>query len=289
MDQGARGCWAPTPRPMGLAFSPAPIPGLGTSGGFQFELQDPLGHGERRRPGPDRARLRGRRARAAGAHGSLQLVQRQRAPDPVRSGSRQGKTLGVPISQIFQALQIYLGGLQVNDLTLFGRPFKVMVQAEPEFRVDPDNLRDIYVRSAANTMVPLRTMANIASTTGPDLIQRYNMFRCTEISGANAAGYSSGQALAAMEEVADEVLGDQYGYEWTGTAYQEKLAGGEQVVIFALGFLLVFLFLAANYESWVIPARRAARSARRHLRRPVRRVVAGLPSTTCTSSSASSC
>ena len=155
----------------------------------------------------------------------------------------KAKTLGVPINEVYESLQIYLGGMQVNDLTLFGRPFKVMVQAEPEFRMDPDNLRQIYVRSHGDTMVPLRTMSTVDSTTGPDLIHRYNMFRVSEITGASAPGYSSGQAIAVMEDVAAEVLDEGWGYEWTTVAYQEKAAGGAQTVIFALGFLLVFLFL----------------------------------------------
>jgi HAE1 family hydrophobic/amphiphilic exporter-1/multidrug efflux pump len=159
----------------------------------------------------------------------------------------------VSIDQVFQALQIFLGGIQVNDLTLFGRPFKVMVQAEAAFRMDPDNLKQIFVRSDVGAMVPLRTMAEIGSTTGPDLIQRYNMFRTAEISGSAAEGFSSGQALDVMEELAAANLSDSYGFEWTGTAFQEKEAGGGQTLIFALGFLLVFLFLAANYESWMIP------------------------------------
>ena len=128
-----------------------------------------------------------------------------------------------------------------------------MLQAEPEFRMDPGNLNQIFVRTKNGNMTPIRTMATIGSTTGPDLIQRYNMFRCTEISGGNSPGHSSGQAIAAMEEVATEALDSRFGFEWTGTALQEKQAGGGQAVIFILGIVLVFLFLAANYESWVIP------------------------------------
>jgi hydrophobe/amphiphile efflux-1 (HAE1) family protein len=241
------------PEAIGLAFSPPPIPGLGTAGGFQFELQDRTGtvsFEDLATTGDDLVTAARERPELAGLFSAFRANVPQIDFQLDRS---KAKTLGVPIDQVFQSLQIFLGGLQVNDLTLFGRPFKVIVQAEPEFRVDPDNLNEIFVRTGDGHMVPIRTMATIGSTTGPDLIQRYNMFRTSEVSGGNAAGFSSGQAITAMEEVAAEVLGDQYGYEWTGTAYQEKQAGGEQVVIFALGFLLVFLFLAANYESWVIP------------------------------------
>jgi len=241
------------PEAIGLAFSPPPIPGLGAAGGFQFELQDRSGTAtfeELAQAGSDLVTAASERPELAGLFSAFRANVPQIDFQLDRS---KAKTLDVPINEVFQALQIYLGGLQVNDLTLFGRPYKVVVQAEPEFRVDPDNLGEIFVRSGDGDMVPIRTMATIGSTTGPDLVQRYNMFRTSEISGGNAPGFSSGQALVAMEEVAAEVLGDQYGFEWTGTAYQEKQAGGEQVVIFALGFLLVFLFLAANYESWVIP------------------------------------
>ncbi len=241
------------PEAIGLAFSPPPIPGLGSAGGFQFELQDRSGtatSAELAEAGASFVEAARQRPELTGLFSAFRANVPQIDFQLDRS---KAKTLGVPVSQVFQALQIFLGGLQVNDLTLFGRPFKVMVQAEPEFRVDPDNLNAIFVRTGGGDMVPIRTMATIGSTTGPDLIQRFNMFRTSEISGAASPGYSSGQAIQAMEEVADEVLGDAYGYEWTGTAYQEKQAGGEQVVIFALGFLLVFLFLAANYESWVIP------------------------------------
>ncbi len=241
------------PEAIGLAFAPPPIPGLGTAGGFQFELQDRSGTAtfeELATAGSDLVNAARERPELAGMYSAF----RANVPQiDFQLDRAKAKTLGVPIDQVFAALQIFLGGLQVNDITLFGRPFKVMVQAEPEFRVDPDNMKQIYVRTSAGNMVPIRTMATIGSTTGPDLIQRYNMFRTAEISGGNAPGYSSGQALETMEELAADILPEKFGYEWTGTALQEKAAGGEQVVIFALGFLLVFLFLAANYESWVIP------------------------------------
>jgi HAE1 family hydrophobic/amphiphilic exporter-1/multidrug efflux pump len=250
-----RGILAGYPEAIGLAFSPPPIPGLGAAGGFQFELQDRTGTkslDELATMGRDFAAAAEARPELVGLFSAFRSNVPQIQFDLDRD---KAKTLQVPIDSVFQALQIFLGGLQVNDLTLFGRAYKVMVQAEPEFRVDPDNLQQIYVRSGSGTMVPIRTLATIGSTTGPDLIQRYNMFRTSEISGGPAPGFSSGQALAAMEEVAAELNVRQrgFGYEWTGTAFQEKQAGGQQAMVFVLGFLLVFLFLAANYESWVIP------------------------------------
>ncbi len=248
-----RTLFAGYPEAFGLAFSPSPIPGLGNAGGFQFEMQDRTGT---RTPAEIQAKGDEMVAAARERPELIGLSSAFRANVPQVSfdlDREKAKTLGVSISDVFQSLQIFLGGLQVNDLTLFGRPFKVMIQAEPEFRMDPDNLRQIYVRADTGTMVPLRTMSTVGSVTGPDLIHRYNMFRVSEISGGSAPGYSSGQAIEAMEAVAADVLGDGWGFEWTTIAYQEKAAAGAQSVIFVLGFLLVFLFLAANYESWVIP------------------------------------
>ena len=252
LGQVRRG-FAAYPEAIGLAFSPPPIPGLGSSGGFQFELQDRTGSKplfELQQMGQKIALEANQRPELAGVFSSFRANVPQVSFELDRE---KAKTLGVPIDSIYQALQIYLGGVQVNDLTLFGRTYKVMAQAEPSFRVSPENLNEIYVRGRDQTMVPIRTLATFGSATGPDLIQRYNMLRTAEISGGPAPGYSSGQALATMEEIAGELLGPDFGFEWTGTAYQEKAAGGQQALIFALGFLLVFLFLAANYESWVIP------------------------------------
>ncbi|MDG2149565.1 MAG: multidrug efflux RND transporter permease subunit [Planctomycetota bacterium] len=241
------------PEAIGLAFSPPPIPGLGSAGGFQFELQDRSGAVTFEELAQTGDKLVAAARQQPDLTGLFSAFRANVPQIDFKLDRSKAKTLGVPVNEVFQALQIYLGGIQVNDFTLFGRPFKVMLQAEPEFRIDPDNLKEIFVRTDTGAMVPIRTLATIGSTTGPDLIQRYNMFRTSEISGSAAPGYSSGQAIETMETVANEVLSEEYGYEWTGTAYQEKRAGGEQVVIFALGFLLVFLFLAANYESWVIP------------------------------------
>ncbi len=251
--QKVRQTLAGYPEAMGLAFSPPPIPGLGTAGGFQFELQDRSGTRtmeELAQAGQSFAAAARERPELVGLFSGFRANVPQVSFELDRP---KAKTLGVPIDSVYQSLQIYLGGLQVNDLSLFGRTYKVIVQAEPEFRVDPGNLNQIFVRGANQDMVPIRTISKFGSTTGPDLIQRYNMFRTAEISGGAAPGFSSGQAITAMEELAAETLSSGYGFDWTGTAYQEKQAGGQQALVFLLGFLLVFLFLAANYESWVIP------------------------------------
>ncbi|MBX9722466.1 MAG: efflux RND transporter permease subunit, partial [Candidatus Obscuribacterales bacterium] len=162
-------------------------------------------------------------------------------------------TIGAPISSIFNSLQTYMGGLQVNDFNKFGRTYKVMIQAEPEYRLTADSIKSLYVRGASGDMVPLSTLASIKPSTGADLIQRYNLYRTAEISGSAAANKSSGQAIEAMENVARTSLPEGYGFSWTGTAFQEKESGSSQILIFALALVFVFLFLVAQYESWSIP------------------------------------
>ena len=248
-----RGIVAGYPEALGIVFAPPPIPGLGSAGGFQFEVQDRTGTHtmeELSQVGQDLVDASRARPELAGLFSGFRANVPQVSFELDRA---KAKTLGVPIDSVYQALQIYLGGAQVNDLTLFGRTYKVMAQADPEFRVDPSNLDEIFVRGRDGGMVPIRTIASFGSTTGPDLIQRYNMFRTAEVSGGAAPGFSSGDALVVMEELAAEILPTGFGFEWTGTAFQEKQAGGAQALIFALGLLLVFLFLSANYESWVIP------------------------------------
>lgn len=163
------------------------------------------------------------------------------------------KTLGIPLDSVFGALQTFLGGLYVNDITLFGRSFQVKLQAESAYRMHPEDIYDIHVRGADGSMVPFSTLARVEATTGADLLPHYNIYRTAEITAAAAPGYSSGQVIQAMEALARQELPDGYGYEWTGTALQEKQAAGQQGLILGLALLFVFLVLAAQYESWAVP------------------------------------
>src|SRR5213076_1600185 len=156
----------------------------------------------------------------------------------------KARTLNVPVDNVFRGLQIYLGGLQVNDFNLFGRTYKVMLQAEQDFRKSPESINDIYLRSNDKAMVPMSTVSKISMTTGPDILQRYNMFRTAEVNGANGPGISTGQALEVMDDLAANELPQGYGYEWTSIAYQEKQAGGTQGPIFGMAMIFVFLVLA---------------------------------------------
>jgi len=240
------------PEATALAFPPPPIPGIGAAGGFVFELQDRSGHTPAEVADTARAFLQ--KAAQRPEIVNLYTGYTTNVPQVKLDIDREkARTLGIPINDVFQSLQIYLGGLQVNDFNLFGRTYKVMIQAEPDFRKTPENINDIYLRSGSGSMVPMSTISNVDMMTGPDLLQRFNMFRTAEVNGSNAPGVSSGQALAVMEELAARELPQGYGYQWTGMAYQEKEAGSNQGLIFGMALLFVFLILAAQYESWAIP------------------------------------
>jgi hydrophobe/amphiphile efflux-1 (HAE1) family protein len=234
------------------AFGLPPILGLSTTGGFQFMLEDRQGTGV-----DDLARTADmlvQAARSRPALGSLVNTFRNGVPAyKVDVDLDKVQTLGIPVTNAYDTLQTFLGGLYVNDFNVFGRTWQVLVQAEPEFRTRPRDINRFYVRTADGAMVPMGTLASIAPTAGPDVIYRYNRSRAVQLLGSPAPGYSSGQAVAAMEDLAGSVLPSGYSYEWTGTTYQEKEAQGHESVIFGFAAVLVFLFLAALYESWSIP------------------------------------
>jgi HAE1 family hydrophobic/amphiphilic exporter-1 len=154
---------------------------------------------------------------------------------------------------VFETLQVYLGSTYVNDFNAFGRIYQVQAQADMQFRLEPEDILKLKVRSADGELIPLGNFVTVERTTGPDLIQRYNMFQSVAIDGNTAPGFSSGQSLAKMEQLAEQVLPRGIGYEWTELALQQKQAGDAALYIFALSVFVVFLFLAANYESWALP------------------------------------
>ncbi len=235
-----------------LPIPPAPIPGLGNSGGFQFMVEDRANHTP-----AELAKVAGDVQTAAAQRPELQNVMSQYSVDypQVDLSLDRDKVhqLGIPLDSVFQTLQAELGGIIVNNVILFDNSWKVMVQAEPEYRMTPANIGTLMVRSTQGKMVPLGTFSNPALTRGPNIIQRYNVYRTAEIDGQAAQGYSSGQAISAMEDIAKTAIPAGFGYEWSGTAYEQKLAGSTQAMTFALSIVLVFLFLAALYESWAIP------------------------------------
>ncbi len=248
----ARKRFSAYPEANSLVFPPPPISGLGNASGFVFELQDKTGRTPQELAATNTKFMQAlaKRSEITGIYSAYSTSVPQIKLNIDRDKAR---TLGIPINDLFRGLQIYLGGLQVNDFNLFGRTYKVMLQAEQDFRKSPESINDIYVRSKDDAMVPMSTVSSIEMTTGPDILQRYNMFRTAEINGSNAPGFSTGQSLEVVEDVAAKELPQGYGYEWTSIAYQEKEAGGSQGPIFAMAMIFVFLVLAAQYESWAVP------------------------------------
>ena len=240
------------PEAYSFAFGLPPILGLSSTGGFQYMLEDRLGGDVRALT--QTADLVVQAARRRPELGGVLNTFRPDVPQyKVDMDLAKVQTLGVPVGDAYNTLQTFLGGLYVNDFNLFGRPWQVLVQAEPEFRTGPSDVNRFYVRNGDGGMVPLGTLATVRPTSGPDVIYRYNRFRTVQLLGGPAPGHSSGQASGAMEQLSDDVLPTGYGYEWTGTTYQEKEAQGHEGVIFGFAAVLVFLCLAALYESWSIP------------------------------------
>jgi multidrug efflux pump len=161
--------------------------------------------------------------------------------------------LGVPVSDVYDTLQTLFGSLYINQFPKNSRLWQVILQAEPEYRLSPSNIDQIYVRNKADHMVPLSALVKTRWTTGPDLVTRFNNYPAAKITGGPAAGVSSGQALEIMEQLAKEVLPEEYSFEWAGESREEKLAGGTSAIAFTFGLIFVFLILAAQYESWTLP------------------------------------
>jgi len=234
-----------------FVYSLPSIPGMGNVSGFQYQLQDRSARTpeELFEVAQSLVDASAREPAIAALFNTFQVNVPQLKLDIDRD---KVQTLGIPLGNVFDGLQLYLGGYTINDFNKFGRVYRVMLQAEPEFRENPEDIGSIYVRNTAGRMVPLRTLMQVNTQSGPTHINRYNMFRSAELAGQYAPGFSSGQAIAAMERLSEDLPGG-FGYEWTGLAYQEKLAGGQAGYIFAFSLLFVFLTLAALYESWAIP------------------------------------
>ena len=234
------------------AFGQPPIQGLSSTGGFQFMLEDRIGGSLQ-----DFSQVADLLVEAARRRPELANVSstfHANVPSyKIDVDLAKVETLGIPVTGTYDALQTFLGGLYINDFNTFGRTWQVVVQAMPEFRTQPSDINRFYVRNSDGNMVPLGTVATVQATAGPDVLNRYNRYRSIQILGRPAPGYSSGQASNAMEQVAASVLPAGYSYEWTGTTYQEKEAQGHEGLIFGFAAVLVFLSLAALYESWSIP------------------------------------
>jgi HAE1 family hydrophobic/amphiphilic exporter-1 len=235
-----------------VPFEPPAIQGIGSFGGFQFELQD-LGRNTLQDIDTVAHKI------VAGSHqrSDLQgLFTSFTANDPqqlVQIDREKAKAIGVPINQVSQALGVYMGSQYVNDFDFNNRAYRVYVQADQPFRMNARDLRQYYVRSDANGLVPLGNIVSLTETSGPQVINHYNLFRSAEIDGAAAPGYSSSQGLQAMEALAKQNMLQGMSFQWTGLALEEVEAAGKAILIFALGILVVYLTLSAQYESFALP------------------------------------
>ena len=233
-------------------FPPPPVQGIGQIGGFKMEIEDRAGQGYEALDAATKAFL----AKAAQApeltqlFSSFQVNVPQLYADIDRTKARQ---LGVAVTDVFETMQIYLGSLYANDFNKFGRTYSVRVQADAKYRARADDISQLKVRSASGQMVPLAAVLNVKPSAGPERAMRYNGFLSSDVNGAAAPGFSSGEAQAAAARIADETLPKGFTFEWTDLTYQEILAGNSAVWVFPLAILLVFLVLAAQYESLTLP------------------------------------
>jgi HAE1 family hydrophobic/amphiphilic exporter-1 len=234
-----------------FATLPPPIQGLGQFGGFQFVVQDLAAH----TPEELAAATQGLMRQAAGRKELVGLYTAFTANDPqylVTIDREKAKSLHVPLSQITDTLGVFMGSAYVNDFDFNNRSYRVYVQADKQFRATATDMKQFYVRSDTGAMVPLDNLISISQTTTPQVISHYNLFRSAEIDGSPAPGYSSGQAIAAMEDLARK-LPQGFSFSWTGLSLEELQAGGTSLILFGLGTLVVYLTLSAQYESFVLP------------------------------------
>jgi hydrophobic/amphiphilic exporter-1 (mainly G- bacteria), HAE1 family len=235
-----------------IPFAPPSIQGLGAFGGFTFEVLD-QGVGDINQLAAATWGLIGQSAqsqRVTGLFSSFTANDPQLMVDIDRDKAR---SLGLPINEITSAMQIYLGSAYVNDFDFNNRAYRVYVQADKAFRSDPQSLGRYYARTTNGEMVPLTNVVRVRETTAPQVISHYNLFRSAEINGGAAPGFSSGQAIEEMEALAARALPQGFGFAWSGVSLEEIKAGSQSVYIFAIGLLLVYLTLAAQYESFVLP------------------------------------
>ncbi|SMF55437.1 multidrug efflux pump [Tistlia consotensis] len=233
-------------------FPPPPVQGLGTIGGFKLQVEDRRDVGyEALDTVMKQVVAKARQApELAGVFTSYAINAPQLYADLDRTRARQ---LGVEVENVFAALQIYLGSLYVNDFNKFGRTYQVIAQADGQFRAHPDDILRLETRSNDGRMVPLGALLRVSSTTGPESAMRYNGFRSADLNGGPAPGYSSGQAQQAMVRILKETLPPGMGFEWTELTYQQEIAGNTAIIVFPICVLLVFLVLAARYESLLLP------------------------------------
>jgi hydrophobe/amphiphile efflux-1 (HAE1) family protein len=234
------------------AFNMPGIPGVGNVGGFDFRLQDYLsGDIETFKHYADEV-IKAAFADPRIAYAFTTFATNYPMYD-IDINREKANALGVNISDLFTTMQAYLGSIYVNDFTKFGKVFRVFVQADKEFRSTKEDIDKLFVKNNSNKMVPLNALLSIKEIVGPQNLSHFNMYRSIQINGVAASGYSSGDAMTAMDEISKNVLPASYGYEWAGMSYQETLAGNAQIYVVIFVLLVVFLVLSAQYESWILP------------------------------------
>lgn len=236
-----------------MAFNPPPIIGLSSTGGFELYLQN-RGGGDLQALNSavwQLVALANQQPELSSVYSTFQMDTPQYRLSLDRE---KAMSLGVPVANVFSTMQATFGSLYVNDFTLFGRSFQVNLQSEEEFRESPDDLGKVFVRSEEGSLIPLGSLLTVERVVGPDAVTRFNGFTAAKVLGSPAPGYSSGEAIAALERVAAEALGRDYSIGWVGSAYQEKSSSGNSSRAFVLAIIIVFLILAAQYERWLMPA-----------------------------------
>ena len=237
-----------------FAVPPPPVQGLGTTGGFKLYIQDRSAHGY-----DELARVtaevlnKARQQHELNPYATYTTFQNS-VPQLFADVDRvKSKRQGVPLSNVFDTLQAYLGSVYINDFNRFGRTYRVYAQAEAQFRSKPEDIANLKTRNLNGDMVPMGALADIRFEAGPDRVSHYNVYLASDINGQASPGTSSGQATAAMERVLQETLPNGFGYEWTDLTFQQKSAGNTALLVFPICVMLVFLILSAQYESWALP------------------------------------
>ena len=235
-----------------LVIQPPPVRGIGTGGGFKMQVQDRFGIGDEALEEAANGLL----AAARGENGLVQLYTNYNADYPVHFADidrTKVRMMDVPIDNVFEALQIFFGSAYVNDFNFLGRTYRVTAQADESFRDEESDLGHLRTRSNRGAVVPLGSLVTMRETTAADRVVRYNQYPAVDINGDTATGFSSGQSISTMQQLADQKLPPGVGFEWTDIAYQQQAAGNTAIYIFPLCVLFVFLALSAQYESWLLP------------------------------------
>jgi multidrug efflux pump subunit AcrB len=237
---------------MMIVVQPPPVNGIGNAGGFRMMVEDKGGRGPQALQGAVYAMM-GRAAQTPGLMQVFSLFETQTPQLYLDIDRTKVQLLGINLPDVFNALQVYIGSAYVNDFNLFGRTFRVQVQADAAHRLDSRDVLNLRVRNNSGQTVPLGSFTTVRDISGPYRVPRYNIYPSAELDGAAAPGYSQGQAIAAMEKLAAETLPDGFGYEWTTLAYQQIRAGNTAAFAFGLGVVFVYLVLAAQFESLTLP------------------------------------